>query len=377
MRIESLKLTRLEIPFKISFSHSSATRSASQAIWVEARSNTGLVGYGEGCPREYVTGESMATAEAFFQKLHDELLAAIIDLASLKDWAKSHASDIDENPAAWCAIELALIDLMACDAQMGVEEFLGLQPLLPKFQYTAVLGDSDAETFSATLKKYLALGLSDFKVKLSGNLEKDQTKSSLLRDNLGNQHRLRFDANNLWRDADTASDFLQALAIPFFSIEEPLQPFAYTELLRLSEKLDTPILLDESLLTSEQLISLPGSSSNWIANVRVSKMGGLLRSMDSIETAKKIGIGVIVGAQVGETSLLTRAGLCIASQAGAQLIAQEGAFGTLLLERDVCSPTLMFGKNGILYPGEHNLGQSCNNFGFGLTIDQVAGGSTA
>ena len=30
------------------------------------------------------------------------------------------------------------------------------------------------------------------------------------------------------------------------------------------------------------------------------------------------------------------------------LLAQEGAFGTLLLERDVCDPPLMFGAGGVL-----------------------------
>jgi hypothetical protein len=57
---------------------------------------------------------------------------------------------------------------------------------------------------------------------------------------------------------------------------------------------------------------------------------------------------VIVGAQVGETSVLTRAQLTAARSAGDALVAQEGAFGTFLLERDVCDPPLMFGAGGVL-----------------------------
>jgi hypothetical protein len=67
-----------------------------------------------------------------------------------------------------------------------------------------------------------------------------------------------------------------------------------------------------------------------------------------LEAARARGIGVIVGAQVGETSLLTRAALTVAYAAGDTLVAQEGAFGTLLLERDVCDPPLMFGAGGVL-----------------------------
>ena len=57
---------------------------------------------------------------------------------------------------------------------------------------------------------------------------------------------------------------------------------------------------------------------------------------------------VIVGAQVGETSVLTRAGLTTAQAAGDGLLAQEGAFGVLLLAFDVAEPPLMFGPEGVL-----------------------------
>ena len=77
-------------------------------------------------------------------------------------------------------------------------------------------------------------------------------------------------------------------------------------------------------------------------------MGGLLRSLDVVQAARTAGIGVIVGAQVGETSLLTRVALTVAQAAGPSLVAQEGAFGTFLLERDICDPPLMFGAGGIL-----------------------------
>jgi L-Ala-D/L-Glu epimerase len=64
--------------------------------------------------------------------------------------------------------------------------------------------------------------------------------------------------------------------------------------------------------------------------------------------ASRAGLGIIVGAQVGETSLLTRAALTVAMAAGKALVAQEGAFGTRLLAHDICNPPLMFGAGGVL-----------------------------
>ena len=55
---------------------------------------------------------------------------------------------------------------------------------------------------------------------------------------------------------------------------------------------------------------------------------------------------IVVGAQVGETSLLTRAAFTVARCARGILLAQEGAFGTLLLQADVCDPPLTFEAGG-------------------------------
>src|SRR5262249_11187558 len=141
---------------------------------------------------------------------------------------------------------------------------------------------------------------------------------------------------------------LRALDYRFHSVEEPLEPNRYDCLARISGAFGCPIVLDESLLRVEQLAQLTGPAAGWLINVRVSKMGGLLRSLQVVEAARRSAIGIIVGAQVGETSLLTRAALPVSRAAGDALVAQEGAFGTRLLARDVCDPPLMFGRGGVL-----------------------------
>ena len=93
--------------------------------------------------------------------------------------------------------------------------------------------------------------------------------------------------------------------------------------------------------------------------------GGLCRSLALTEDLAQRGIGVIVGAQVGETSLLTRAGLTIAHMAADNLHAMEGGFGTHLLQRDLTSPCLMFGDGGLLYPENYLEGEG---IGLGLNV---------
>ena len=361
MPLKILSNKRLHIPFIDSFKHASACRNQSSSFWVEVHSDK-HIGYGEGCPRPYVSDETLDSAEAFLLQKQADICAEINDLAALKIWVTEHRQTIDSNPAAWCAIELALLDLFAKESNQTVESLLELPDLSGPFYYSAVLGDSEIRTFEAQLHKYVALDFTDFKIKLSGNLNKDKDKFTLMTGYLNNTLRIRADANNFWRCPNEAIDYLLALKTPLFGIEEPVITFQYSDMAKIAVKLGTRIILDESFLCSSQFNRLTDSPESWIINLRISKMGGLLRSLEVIEQAKKLGIKIIIGAHVGETSLLTRAALPLAMAADSILIAQEGAFGTLLLKQDVVSTPLVFGRKGVLNP-ERFIETERNGFG--------------
>jgi L-alanine-DL-glutamate epimerase-like enolase superfamily enzyme len=341
-----LRFAVLGIPFKVAFRHASAERSETSSVWIESVSEGGVVGRGESCPRPYVTSETIESASVFFSRHEAAIRARVVDLDSIRSWMAERRDELDANPAAWCAIELAMLEVLAVESRVTIEQFLGLPPLSGRFQYSAVLGDMGRDAFQATAGQYRRQGFTDFKVKLSGNLDRDREKISLLRQWPG--IRVRVDANNLWRTADDATAFLLALDYPFYAVEEPIGPGEYGELARMARRLGCKVILDESFLRASQINLLAGDADAWIINLRVSKMGGLLRSLEVVAAARHASIGVIVGAQVGETSLLTRAALAVAQASRDILVAQEGAFGTLLLERDICDPSLMFGAGGVL-----------------------------
>ena len=126
VRIRELRFTSLSIPFKVAFRHASAERDETSSVWIEAISEADAIGHGESCPRPYVTGETIETARAFFFRHEASIRARVVDLASLRSWMEEHGDAIDENPAAWCAIELAMLDVMARASALTIEDFLGL-----------------------------------------------------------------------------------------------------------------------------------------------------------------------------------------------------------------------------------------------------------
>ena len=360
-----LALFRVEIPFTTTFTHKSASRVATQSVWVVAQTGE-VIGVGEGCPREYVTGESLGSAQAFFEEHRESLCRTVQSVANLRTWVNTHTASIDTNPAAWCAMELAILEMFARCEGVPVERVLDLPTTTGAFTYSAIVSDSEAEQFRRTVAQYRAMGFVDFKLKLSDDLNHNHEKIKSMRtEHEQTPLRIRVDANNLWADVDTAVRDLRELAWDFVGIEEPLSPNAFDGMREVSECTGSPIILDESFLRVDQVAALARDAERWIINVRVSKMGGLFRSLAVVQAAGQAGISVIVGAQVGETSVLTRAALVVARAAGTNLVAQEGAFGTHLLQTDVANPVLMFGAGGILKADDYALATAS---GWGLTL---------
>ncbi len=370
MKIKHLQIKRIAIPFKQSFEHASASRSETESVLVTLESENGHLGYGEGCPRDYVTGESVDSAIVFFEK-HKNSFKNIFDLADLKSWVTEFQTDIDLNPAAWCAIELAILDLMGKESQQSIEALLSLPQLEEDFYYTAVLGINSLKGFQQQLERYLNWGFQDFKIKISGNLKEDHEKIGLFQAMQNPSIKIRLDANNLWKNSRESVDYISELDYPFSGIEEPLQPKDFQGLRKIYDALKIPVILDESFFRKDHFQHIRESPEVWVINLRLSKMGGILRSLSIAEQAEKEGFSIIIGAQVGETSILTRAALTIANSIRDTLIAQEGAFGTHLLQYDITNQPLMFSKKGVL---SHDA--FAEKPGLGLSIDETLVGKS-
>ena len=368
----SLRISALRIPFRTSFKHASADRKRGESIWVEATrdDHTGL---GEGCPRVYVTGEDVESGIQWLLEIKEHIQQACTSLPRLMDWVMQYRDRIDAHPSAWCALEMALLDLFAREQQLSVEALLGLDSPLRTYSYSAILGNSVPEVFGKRVEMYLQYGFSDFKVKIEGELERDQTKLEHLlksyEEQKGGTPRIRLDANNLWGGkTKEAISYMQQLNVAMMGIEEPVEPANYEALSTISSTLDTSVILDESLCTLNQLTHYDALKGNFIANLKVSRVGGVLRALELVQALRERGWPIIIGAHVGETSVLTRAAMCVAQAAGDSLVAQEGGFGTRLLEHDTVSPCLMFGAGGQLNLARSEEDMKIGDAGWGVRV---------
>ena len=209
IRLRKLELFTFPVPFKVVFRHASAKRDRAENVIVLVRSDCGQVGYGEGCPRSYVTGETVASAIDFLRRQAPSIIAAVDGIQSLRDWIEGNRTAIDENPAAFCALELAILDMLGKVGEKPVEEIIGISQLSGDFSFSAVLGDAPYLAYWWQFRRYWKRGFRDFKIKLSGKPERDRRKIGVLREKTDPMLRVRLDANNLWQSADDCIRHIQ------------------------------------------------------------------------------------------------------------------------------------------------------------------------
>ncbi|MFH0976126.1 MAG: alpha/beta fold hydrolase [Spirochaetota bacterium] len=342
----------LRLNLKTVIRHASATRHEGESIWVHV-TRDGIEGFGEGCPRTYSAGDDLESSVAWINNEFINKHECPESLDELKAWIKNNSSQIDIYPSAWCALEMALLDLFAREKKCSVEECLGLKDYKRSGRYSAVIPDSKIWEYTAIADKSLIRGITDFKIKLKGKPEKDRQKLDILFD-LSRQHgikniRIRLDANNLWKGkSEEAIEYIKNLGTSIFAVEEPVGPRDIEDIKKVSIETGLPVILDESICTLNDLSQYKSLSGKYIANIKISRVGGILRAFEMIDELKEMNWPVIIGSHVGETSLLTRAALIIASYTGESLIAHEGAFGDYLVECEPAEPMLKFGRYGLL-----------------------------
>jgi len=347
---------------RFKFKHASAQRSTTQNVIVRLTDNNGLSGFGEGCPREYVTGETNSTVATFMREYGTTIVEQAGDLQALQHWISLNEKLIDSNPCAFAAIEIALIDLFAKRAQVSAEQLLQIPGLLDNIPFTAVIGDCSVRKMRLITTAYRLYGFRDFKVKLSGDLAKDQDRLSTI----PTECRIRVDANNLWPEPELCIDYCSRLHRPIWAIEEPVKAFDYRAMIQIAIALNTKIILDESLYTNSHYSQLLNNPACFVANIRVSKCGGILRSIALANRCIQNNCAVILGAHVGETSLLTRAALVVGQGLQKPPLAREGAYGKILLKRDIASDDIKFSRGGILRPADYQL---ASKPGLGLLVN--------
>ena len=357
MWLKKIHLYLLRIQLCMPIKHYLAERTHSENLVVQVVTDSGVVGFGEGIARQYVTGEVMESSLRFLQEhlipqlngFHPsgppDLIEALAELLSEDNRAQA--------PAACCALELAILDAAGKTWGQSVAQMLGGgdQPLI----YSAVIPMMSHPSFHRLLHLIRDLEMSFVKIKV-GN-QRDTEVLSLAREILGREVDLRVDANGAWSTEEAKKRVEEMMAYGISAVEQPIPKEDIKGLKFLAEQLEIPVIADESMCVESDAESLASQDACHIFNLRLSKCGGILAANRLYEIARKNAIAAQLGCQVGETGILSAAGRQFASNK--KFLYLEGSYSSYLLKDDIVNEPVEFGPGGVAQPlTGHGLGVS-------------------
>jgi muconate cycloisomerase len=288
-----------------------------------------------------------------FDDLHD--VRAFLDDCDGKappDWIDPHIPQT----AAWCAIDLALLDAYSRETKVPLFSYFN-RASLRNARYSAVI--SSGKSFSSLLKIRL-YGISYVKLKVERSTRVETTKR--VRRILGSRCNIRIDANMAWEKEQAIALMKEFSKFGIRSVEQPLPVERIDDAADLVRRSEFEIMADESVSDRDSLDQLIEKKACTGINARISKCGGLTATLKRCGESIRAGMTVQVGCQVGESSLLSAAHLLLTSQLP-KVEYLEGCFGLLLLKEDPAKPILQFGYDG--RPPKVPAG-----YGLGVAIDE-------
>jgi muconate cycloisomerase len=355
MKLTHFEIITIDIPMRQAVRHALAERSVARNILVAAHDEAGNTGWGECCPRPYVTGE---TIDSVKHDLGTSILPQLLG-RELESFAQAGALLVPlldtmarNQQAAFCAAELAVLDLAG--RVFGSSAGMVLGPVqTPRVRYSGVIATDDIESVKQNAAFMAKFGVGDVKVKVGASLASNLEILAMARAILGDKVTLRIDANCAWSADETLRQLEAMRPFSLTGVEQPVPGEDIDGMRAVTAAKLVPVVADESLCSLQDAHTLIREQACDVFNVRISKCGGLINAGRIDQLAREAGLACQLGAQVGEAGILSAAGRHYATRSqGVRWC--EGSYGQLLLEEDITEPDITVGAGGMAPALEDN-----------------------
>lgn len=350
MRIGRIHVYCISLPFSSNFSHSLRKRAGVSNIIVEVvTDHGGSVGYGEGAPRSYVTGETpsqcMDSIAGFTRR--KDFPWDLSDISQVWDFIDALAAGKEHN-AAVCALETALLDAFGRYRGKNIVEFFPKDFYTETIYYgTAIPLDSKQRVAAICQLIKTTMGIRKLKLKMGTNFIQNKEALEAIRKVFGEDYDLKVDINGVW-NYDLA--FRHLPLIEDFNVrvvEEPMMPdepgfYEFADHLR---KLDVYLMADEAACSLRDVEKIVREDSYTMVNVRLSKCGGFRKSCRMVDFLRKEDMVFQIACHLGESGILSAAGRAL-SLLCKDAVYHDGSYDEFLLKENTTDENVSFGSGG-------------------------------
>jgi L-alanine-DL-glutamate epimerase-like enolase superfamily enzyme len=282
---------RLAQPFAIA----RGVQTEAHNVLARIATDDGLVGIGEGAPKAFY-GETQASALAALALFADDLGD---DPGAIEEIMARLERTLHGNAAAKTAVDTALYDLLGKRLGVPLYRLWGLsaaRPLATSYTITIDTPEAMAESARAAGAIYPIL-------KLKLGTPDDVALVRAVRE--ATDATLRVDANAAWtaKQAIATINALAPYAVEF--VEQPVARGDLAGLRLVRERVEVPIIADESCETLEDVARLAGCVDG--INIKLMKCGGLHHALKMIAAARAHHMRVMIGCMIESSVAITAA----------------------------------------------------------------------
>ncbi len=311
MKITGLELHTVALPARQVFHWRGGTAS-SQKVILKLKTDDSLVGLGEADPIPSDWGHDADTMHIAIKRFIEPALIGMNPFDVEGIWHK-----LAETLAYWhlptsmlmerAGVDAALYDLMGKASGQPVHRLLG-GSFGDRIPVAAVLTLDEPDKMAAEALRAQAQGYLEFKVKVGVDPVIDVERVKAIRGALGSAASIRVDANGGW-SAHEAVKVIKAM-VPYnlTLIEQPVPRFDIKGLTHIRRKVDTPIMVDESLDSVHDALVLLENEACDLFNIKYHRVGGLTHARKLLAFAESAGIRCMVGGEL-ESGVGTAIGL--------------------------------------------------------------------
>jgi L-alanine-DL-glutamate epimerase-like enolase superfamily enzyme len=321
-----IKTLRYQLENKVPFRIAHGVRKFTDTLLVRIEKD-GIIGYGEAAHVPYYPVKIEDSQKQIDR--HSTLIHSLFGENPADVWHILR-EEFSRNHFALSAVDIAHYDWLSKKSGQPLWKYLEYSDKnLPKSSFT--IGIDTAENMIIRIKK------SDFpifKIKLGSENDLD-----LIR-NIKNEISapVRVDVNAGWSDKDGEYNALETEKTGVEFIEQPFSAQSYQASSKLREKLNIPLIADESCVVMEDVDKCKGNFDG--INIKLSKCGGIYPATQMIKEARENGMKIMLGCMV-ESSVAISALAHLASQAdyvdldGSSMIKNDPASGVEIRKGEV------------------------------------------
>lgn len=352
MKIINIRTTTLKAPLKKPFITALRRVDALEDLVVVIECDDGSVGYGEGAATPIITGETMGSMIAAIAYIKPFILG--LEIEDFENILNNIHTPILKNTTAKSALEIALYDLKAKAVQQPLYKMLG--GTKTTFKTDITISMSDIDTMITDSLHAVTLGYDTLKIKIGDNPQKDMERIVAIHDAMDKNITLRLDANQGWT-AEESVTLLHALEkrdIIAEFIEQPVAADDIEGLCYIKERVQTPLLADESIFSLKDARRLLELEAIDYVNIKLAKTAGITQALQLADLSSSFGVKCMIGCML-EGPISVAAGVHVAS-AKADIITMLDLDAVSLLASHPLQTSIRFNESVIRLSEDVGLG---------------------